>query len=111
MESFAKHCGLMRADGVAREPFDHVMIEMQLAEYLLACLSEKVDPETMGADPSTLPGGSFESALRVLVNDHLSLWIPRFAEAVEDESRLLFYRHAARLMEGIVAILETKFGA
>ena len=108
MEAFAKHCGLKRAEGAAREPFDSVMIEMQLAEYLLACLSEEVDPTAVGIDPTILPGGSFEAALMELVNDHLRVWIPRFAEAVEGESHLSLYRYAARFMESVVEGIRTK---
>ena len=41
------------------------------------------------------PGGSAEAAYGDFLEGHARTWMPRFAEAVAEESRLAFYRDAA----------------
>ena len=42
-----------------------------------------------------LPGGSPEAAWNEFVAEHAKVWMPAFAEAVQVEARVPFYRQAA----------------
>lgn len=49
-----------------------------------------------------LPGGSPEAAWNQFVAEHAKVWMGRFAEAVQEKSRVLFYRQAASLLKAFI---------
>ncbi len=49
-----------------------------------------------------LPGGSSEAAWNEFMANHTRLWIPAFADAVQKDSRLPFYRQAASLLAAFI---------
>lgn len=49
-----------------------------------------------------LPGGSPEAAWEQFVAEHAKTWMPQFAEAVQSDSRVPFYRQAASLLAAFV---------
>lgn len=50
-----------------------------------------------------LPGGSPEAAWNEFMTDHATQWMPQFAEAVQKDSRVPFYRTAASLLAAFIA--------
>lgn len=50
-----------------------------------------------------LPGGSPEAAWEQFMADHAKVWMPQFAEAVQADSRVPFYRTAASLLGAFIA--------
>ena len=49
-----------------------------------------------------LPGGSPEAAWDEFMADHARQWMPQFAEAVQEESRVPFYATAANLLGAFI---------
>lgn len=128
VERFCKACGLGRPEGT-NEPLDYVATELELLEYLAARAAVDAAGGATGADDASecagsddemtasdacennaegidamvasqdLPGGSAEVAFDQFMTTHVQLWMPRFAANVQQESRLAFFREAARLLE------------
>lgn len=99
VERFCKACGLGRLEGT-NEPLDHVATECELMQYL-ACLAAGMAAPAGVPDAGSLPGGSPEAAYAEFLESHVRVWVPRFAELVIAESRLLFYADAAALLKGV----------
>lgn len=127
VERFCKACGLGRPEGT-NEPLDYVATELELLEYLAARAAVDAAGGATGADDASecagsddemtasdacennaegidamvasqdLPGGSAEVAFDQFMTTHVQLWMPRFAANVQQESRLAFFREAARLL-------------
>lgn len=120
VERFCKACGLGRPEGT-NEPLDYVATELELLEYLAsrAAVDAAIDPDTdapgksaavdgfagMMVESSDLPGGSAEAAFNRFMASHVQLWMPRFAEKVQEESRHAFFNEAACLMEQTLKVL------
>lgn len=85
VERFCKSCGLSRPAGT-NEPLDNVATELELLECLAAraALGEEADTAA--------------SAYTEFMASHVMQWMPRFAEKVQEETRLAFYRQAASLL-------------
>ena len=49
-----------------------------------------------------LPGGSPEAAWDEFLTDHAKVWMPTFAEAVQNDSRVPFYKQAASLLAAFI---------
>ena len=49
-----------------------------------------------------LPGGSPEAAWNEFVAEHAKVWMPAFAEAVQVEARVPFYKQAANLLAAFI---------
>ena len=59
--------------------------------------------ESAGMLASTdLPGGSPEAAWNEFMVNHAKIWMPMFAEAVQGDSRVPFYRQAASLLAAFI---------
>lgn len=64
---------------------------------------EEDDVEPGEVVPSaSLPGGSPEAAWTQFMTDHAQVWMPRFAEAVQKDSRMPFYQQAASLLAAFI---------
>lgn len=130
VERFCKACGLGRPEGT-NEPLDAVWTELELLEYLaLRAAADAAEAEGIAGDASAvedvvededtleefedpgepgdvvasadLPGGSPEAAWDEFVADHACQWMPQFAAAVQEESRVPFYRQAASLLAAFI---------
>ncbi|WP_241156522.1 MULTISPECIES: molecular chaperone [unclassified Adlercreutzia] len=119
VERFCKACGLGRPEGT-NEPLDAVATELELLEYLALraavdvaeaegdALGEPEDAVEAEGDAgdvvasADLPGGSPEAAWDQFMADHAKAWMPRFAEALQKESRIPFYRQVARLLGAFI---------
>ncbi|WP_165044282.1 molecular chaperone [Adlercreutzia sp. ZJ138] len=120
VERFCKACGLGRPEGT-NEPLDAVATELELLEYLAlraAVDAAETEGDTLYKDEgegedtdeepgdvvtsADLPGGSPEAAWNQFMADHAKVWMPRFAEAVVEQSRVLFYRQAANLLGAFI---------
>ena len=49
-----------------------------------------------------LPGGSPEAAWDEFMTEHARQWMPQFAAAVQEESRVPFYATAASLLAAFI---------
>ena len=130
VERFCKACGLGRPEGT-NEPLDAVWTELELLEYLaLRAAADAAEAEGIAGDAraveavvededtleefedpgepgdvvasADLPGGSPEAAWDEFVADHARQWMPQFAAAVQEESRVPFYRQAASLLAAFI---------
>lgn len=110
VERFCKACGLGRPEGT-NEPLDHVATECELLEHLaLRAVDEAAAADAFAggevpaslADSAGLPGGSAAAAYGAFLDEHVRAWAPRFAAAVEAESRHPFYRAAAQLLGAVI---------
>lgn len=102
VERFCRACGLGRPEG-ANEPLDHVATEWELLQYLALEASGAVAREGDGRAHEDFPGGSPAAAYEAFLSDHASVWMPRFAEKVIEETRQPFYRSAAQLLAAFFA--------
>ena len=130
VERFCKACGLGRPEGT-NEPLDAVWTELELLEYLaLRAAADAAEAEGIAGDASAvedvvededtleefedpgepgdvvasadLPGGSPEAAWDEFMADHARQWMPQFAAAVQEESRVPFYATAANLLGAFI---------
>lgn len=130
VERFCKACGLGRPEGT-NEPLDAVWTELELLEYLaLRAAADAAEAEGIAGDAAAvedvvededtleefedpgepgevvasadLPGGSPEAAWDEFTSDHARQWMPQFAAAVQEESRVPFYATAASLLAAFV---------
>lgn len=100
VERFMRSCGLGRPAGT-NEPLDHVVAELELLGCL-AAWSAGFETDRCSVALSDLPGGSPQEAFRLFFEQHALAWMPRFADEVEKETRLAFYRQAAFLLKGFL---------
>lgn len=129
VERFCKACGLGRPEGT-NEPLDAVWTELELLEYLaLRAAADAAEAEGIAGDAAVedvvededaleefedagepgevvasadLPGGSPEAAWDEFMADHACQWMPQFAAAVQEESRVPFYATAANLLGAFI---------
>ncbi len=130
VERFCKACGLGRPEGT-NEPLDAVWTELELLEYLaLRAAADAAEAEGIAGDAAAvedvvededaleefedagepgevvasadLPGGSPEAAWDEFMADHARQWMPQFAVAVQEESRVPFYATAANLLGAFI---------
>lgn len=129
VERFCKACGLGRPEGT-NEPLDAVWTELELLEYLaLRAAADAAEAEGIAGDAAVedvvededaleefedagepgevvasadLPGGSPEAAWDEFMADHARQWMPQFAAAVQEESRVPFYATAANLLRAFI---------
>lgn len=130
VERFCKACGLGRPEGT-NEPLDAVWTELELLEYLaLRAAADAAEAEGIAGDTAAvedvvededaleefedagepgevvasadLPGGSPEAAWDEFMADHARQWMPQFAAAVQEESRVPFYATAANLLGAFI---------
>ncbi len=100
VERFMKSCGLGRPEGT-NEPLDHVATECEFLQLLCMLASGVPMPENT-VDPVDLPTGSPEGAYATFMEEHAGVWMPGFAEQVQAESRVPFFRDAALLMKASI---------
>ena len=130
VERFCKACGLGRPEGT-NEPLDAVWTELELLEYLaLRAAADAAEAEGIAGDAAAvedvvededaleefedpgepgevvasadLPGDSPEAAWDEFMADHARQWMPQFAAAVQEESRVPFYATAANLLGAFI---------
>lgn len=97
VERFCKSCGLGRPEGT-NEPIDHVATECELLQYLASLAAGIAEPVGKVA-LDEFPGGSAAAAFEQFVKEHLSSWVPKFADAVIAESREPFYKATVLLLK------------
>lgn len=97
VERFIKECGLGRPEGT-NEPLDHVVTELDLLAYLASLAAGDVAPDD-AAPADALPGGDPASAYRQFFAEHPAQWLPSFAEALGDTTRLPYYHAVASLLK------------
>lgn len=105
VERYCHACGLGHPDGT-NEPLDHVATEFELLEILAlraAGAVEQAEGEGWAVPDAELPGGSASAAYDQFVADHLSTWVPDFAERLFTEARIPFYRSVAGLLSAFLA--------
>ncbi len=101
VERFCKDCGLGRPEGT-NESLDHVSTELELLQYLASVQAGIVVPSPGAPSQDRLPGGSAEAAYGMFASEHALRWMGRFADALEGETSLEFYRSTARILRAYV---------
>lgn len=107
VERFMRSCGLGKPEGT-NEPLDHVATECELMEHLAARAAADADDDGRNGyaplvSASELPGGSAAAAYEAFGKEHVKTWMPRFAQAVQDETRHPFYRAASTFLSALVS--------
>jgi len=102
VERFCRSCGLGRPEGT-NEPLDHVATELELLQYLCMLEAGLAAPAEDGPAPDALPGGSPAAAYDQFMEEHVLAWMPRFAEAMAEKSRVPFFRAVAALLAAYLA--------
>lgn len=97
VERFCRACGLGQPQGT-NEPLDHAATELELLQYLCMLEAGLAEPAEGGPAPAELPGGSPAAAWDQFMEEHALAWMPRFADAAAERSRLPFYHAAAQLL-------------
>lgn len=101
VERFCKQCGLGRPGGT-NESLDHAATELEVLQYLASVEAGIVVPAEGSVSAESLPGGSASAAYRTFFEEHIAAWMPRFADAVSDETKLDFYLVSARLLKAFL---------
>lgn len=100
VEHFARDCGLGQPEGT-NEPLDNVATELELLQYLALVAGGSVVPEN--GSEADFPGGSAAAAYDAFAEEHARVWMPGFADAVAEASRIPLYRMAARMLRAYLA--------
>ncbi|OUO91722.1 molecular chaperone TorD [Gordonibacter sp. An230] len=98
VERFCKECGLGQAKGSPNEPLDHIATEFELLQYLASVEAGIVELRPGGPSASDFPGGGAGAAYGRFEADHLRTFAPRFADRLEAEARVPYYRAVAQLL-------------
>lgn len=115
VERFMRSCGVGRPEGT-NEPLDRVDAELEFLQWLcmlecdMAEAPEGVDPPAAeGAEPdaSAALAASWASARERFLEEHALAWMPRFADAVAEESREPFFRATAMLLKRTLERIES----
>lgn len=106
VERFCRTCGLGRPEGT-NEPLDHVATECELLEYLAALKAGIAEPSER-MDASNYPGGSPSASYALFLEEHVLVWMPRFAEGVAVGARQPFYRAVAALLSAMLQSCDAK---
>ena len=103
VQRFAKACGLGHPEDT-NEPLDHIATECELMEFLAlrAYVPHALEQEQLVPEEK-LPEGSAEAAYQAFFVEHIATWVPAFCEAVQEKSRIAFYRNAAQFLAALVA--------
>lgn len=104
VERFCKSCGLGSPEGT-NEPFDYVVTELELLQYLASLAAGIVVPPEGGIALDALPDGSSQAAFAQFAEEHVLAWMPDFAERLASESRLPFYRAVAELLAAMLTFM------
>lgn len=99
VEKFIRSCGLGQPNG-SNEPLDSVSTELELLQYLALVEGGSIVPER--TSPVDFPGGSAASAYALFVEEHASLWMPEFCDALVSETRIPFYKAAGTLLRSFI---------
>lgn len=75
---------------------ENIATELEFLQYAASLAAGIV---TAGADVEE-PEGSWVEVHDRFIQEHASVWMPRFAEAVMEETDLVFYEVAAKLLSG-----------
>ncbi len=105
VERFMKKCGLGRPEGT-NEPLDHIATEFELLQVLAAWAAGIAEPEEGTVTLDALPGGSAQAAYAQFIDEHMNTWADRFAEKLQADSRLPYYRSAGMLVQALLPVLK-----
>ena len=98
VERFYRSCGVGQPEG-KNEPLDHISTELEFLQYLCMLEAEMVEP-----NPNIeLPEDGWASVLNRFLEEHALVWMPRFADATYEQSRVPFYQAAAQLLKASIA--------
>ncbi len=104
VERFCHACGLGRPQGT-NEPLDFVPTELELLQYLASLEAGLVEPAEGAPAAADLPGGSAAAAYGQFLAEHVSTWLPKFAEKLCEQARHPFYCAAGQLLCAYLPVL------
>ena len=104
VERFCHACGLGRPQGT-NEPLDFAPTELELLQYLASLEAGLVEPAEGAPAAADLPGGSAAAAYGQFLAEHVSTWLPKFAEKLCEQARHPFYCAAGQLLRAYLPML------
>lgn len=104
VERFCHACGLGRPQGT-NEPLDFAPTELELLQYLASLVAGLVEPAEGAPAAADLPGGSAAAAYEQFMTEHVSTWLPHFAEKLCEQARHPFYRAVGQLLRAYLPAL------
>ena len=104
VERFCHACGLGRPQGT-NEPLDFAPTELELLQYLASLEAGLVEPAEGAPAAADLPGGSATAAYGQFLAEHVSTWLPKFAEKLCEQARHPFYCAAGQLLRAYLPAL------
>lgn len=104
VERFCHACGLGRPQGT-NEPLDFAPTELELLQYLASLEAGLVEPAEGAPATADLPGGSAAAAYGQFLAEHVSTWLPKFAEKLCEQARHPFYCAAGQLLRAYLPML------
>ena len=104
VERFCHACGLGRPQGT-NEPLDFAPTELELLQYLASLEAGLVEPAEGAPAAADLPGGSATAAYGQFLAEHVSTWLPKFAEKLCEQARHPFYCAAGQLLRAYLLAL------
>ncbi len=104
VERFCHACGLGRPQGT-NEPLDFAPTELELLQYLASLEAGLMEPAEGAPATADLPGGSAAAAYGRFLAEHVSTWLPNFAEKLCEQAHHPFYRAAGQLLRAYLPAL------
>ena len=104
VERFCHACGLGRPQGT-NEPLDFAPTELELLQYLASLEAGLVEPAEGAPAAADLPGGSAAAAYGQFLAEHVSTWLPKFAEKLCEQACHPFYCAAGQLLRAYLPAL------
>ncbi len=104
VERFCHACGLGRPQGT-NEPLDFAPTELELLQYLASLEAGLVEPAEGAPAAADLPGGSAAAAYEQFLTEHVSTWLPHFAEKLCEQARHPFYHAVGQLLRAYLPAL------
>ena len=104
VERFCHACGLGRPQGT-NEPLDFAPTELELLQYLASVEAGLVEPAEGAPAAADLPGGSAAAAYGKFLSEHVSVWMPNFAEKLCDQAHHPFYHAVGQLLRAYLPAL------
>lgn len=93
VEHFYRMCGVKSPEG-SNEPLDHVAVELEFLQYLALIQAELIEaPQSV-----EIPENDWPKLHESFLEEHVQMWMPRFAERLIAETHEPFYKVVGQLL-------------
>lgn len=97
VKEFYRRYGVGAAEG-KNEPLDNIVSELEFLQYIASLAAGIVVAGSNVEEPEE----SWAGVHNRFIEEHASVWVPRFAEAVAKETDLVFFEVAANLLSAAI---------